>query len=89
MATQRNHYFPVDHKYFSHLLTSINWWSSQREKTTPDRTYNKQKGKLEQKRIYHTIIYTSTVKYTYIIQPCYDLPNNTLRLEIRLIRTYI
>jgi len=32
-AMQRSHHFPVDHEYFSYLLTSINWWSSQREKT--------------------------------------------------------
>jgi len=31
---QRNHCFPVDHEGFSHLLTSINWWSSEREKAT-------------------------------------------------------
>jgi len=45
-----------------HLLTSINWWSSQRGKTTPDRTYNKQKGKLEQKVIYHTVTYNFIVQ---------------------------
>jgi len=33
-ATQRNHRFPVDHEEFSHMLTSINWWSSQKEKIT-------------------------------------------------------
>jgi len=27
---QRNHPFPVDLEYLSYLLTSINWWSSQR-----------------------------------------------------------
>jgi len=31
---QLSHHFPVDHKDFSHLLTSRNWWSSQKEKTT-------------------------------------------------------
>jgi len=27
-AMQWSHHFPVDHEDFSHLLTSINWWSS-------------------------------------------------------------
>ena len=52
-----------------------------KERDPHHKTYNKQKGKLEQKRIYHKIIYTFTVKYTCIIQACYDLPNNTLRLR--------
>jgi len=35
---QQNLHYPIDHEEFSHLLTSINWWSSQKEKTT-HRTY--------------------------------------------------
>jgi len=27
---QRNHLSLFDHEYLSHLLPSINWWSSQR-----------------------------------------------------------
>jgi len=34
---------PDDHEEFSHLLTSINWWSSQKEKTTHKHTSD-QKG---------------------------------------------
>jgi len=30
MAMQRNLHHPDDHGEFSHLLTSINWWSSQK-----------------------------------------------------------
>jgi len=45
------------------------------------RQSNKKKGKLELKRFYHAIRYTFTVQYTYIIQACYDLPTNTLRLD--------
>jgi len=29
---QQSHHFPVDRENLSHLLTSINWWSSQKEK---------------------------------------------------------
>jgi len=29
---QWNLHYSVDHKEFSHMLTSINWWSSQKEK---------------------------------------------------------
>jgi len=32
-VTQRNHHLHVDHGCFSYLLTPINWWSSQKEKT--------------------------------------------------------
>jgi len=39
---QRNLHHPDDHREFSHLLTSINWWSSQEEKTTP-KTYKQAK----------------------------------------------
>jgi len=42
-AMQRNLHYPVDHEEFSHMLSSINWWSLQKEKTT-HKTYNKQKG---------------------------------------------
>jgi len=42
---------------------------------------NKQKCKLEPKRFYHVIRYTFTVQYTYIIQACYNLSINTLRLD--------
>jgi len=35
----RRHY---DHQEFPHLLTSINWWSSQKEKTTHE-TYKQTK----------------------------------------------
>jgi len=31
---QQNLHYLVDHEEFSHLLTSINWWPSQNEKTT-------------------------------------------------------
>jgi len=34
-AMQWSHHRPIDHECFSHLLTSINWWSSQRERSTP------------------------------------------------------
>jgi len=40
---QRNLHHPDDHGEFSHLLTSINWRLSQKEKTT-HWTHNKQKG---------------------------------------------
>ena len=72
------------------VLTSahISWWSSQKEKTTPDRTYNKQKVKLEPKRFYHAIRYTFTVKYTHIIPACYDLQINTLGLNLTHSDTY-
>jgi len=33
-AKQQSLYYHVDHEDFSHLLTSINWWSSQKEKIT-------------------------------------------------------
>jgi len=37
-----SHHFHDDHEDFSHLLTSINWWSSQKEKTTQtEHTTNK------------------------------------------------
>jgi len=52
------------------------------------RQSNKQKGKLEPKRFYHAIKYTFTVQYTYIIQACYDLPINTLRLDLTHPDTY-
>ena len=53
-----------------------------KERETPgwNTQQTKQKGKLEPKRFYHAIKYTFTVQYTYIIQACYDLPINTLRL---------
>jgi len=41
-AKQRNLHHPTDHEEFSHLLLSINWWSSQKEKTT-QRTYKQTK----------------------------------------------
>jgi len=31
---QQNLHHPDDHGEFSHMFTSINWWSSQKEKTT-------------------------------------------------------
>jgi len=34
LAMQRSHHFTVGHEDLSHLFTSINWWSSQKEKTT-------------------------------------------------------
>jgi len=52
------------------------------------RQSNKQKGKLEPKRFYHAIRYTFTVQYIYIIQACYDLPINTLRLDLTHPDTY-
>jgi len=39
------------------------------------------KGKLELKRFHHAIRYTFTVQYTQIIQACYDLQINTLRIN--------
>jgi len=44
---QWNLHYPVDHKEFSHLLTSINWWSSQKEKTTHRDHTTCKMGKLE------------------------------------------
>jgi len=35
---QQNLHYPVEHEEFLHLLTSINWWSSHKEKIT-HRTY--------------------------------------------------
>jgi len=52
------------------------------------RQSNKQKGKLESKRFYLAIRYTFTVQYTYIIQACYDLPINTLGLDLTHPDTY-
>jgi len=41
-AMQRSHHFLVGHEDVSHLLTSINWWSLQKERTTQARhTTNK------------------------------------------------
>jgi len=69
---QRNHHFPVDHEDFSHMLTSINWWSSQKENTTHI-IIKQAKGKLEQNMIYHTITYNSIVQDAHVDQSCYDL----------------
>jgi len=78
---------PVDLEYLSHRLPSINWWSSQREKNNIQGNQTS-KGKLEPKRFYHAIRYTFTVQYAYIIQACYDLPINTLRLDSTHSDTY-
>jgi len=53
-----------------------------KSKRTTYRAIKQAKGKLEPKRFYHSIRYTFTVQYTYIIQACYDLPINTLRLDL-------
>ena len=79
-ATQRSHHSPVDRENLSLMLTSTNWWSSQKRRTT-HKTFKQAKGKLESKRFYHTIRYTFAVQYTYITQACYDLPFITLRLD--------
>jgi len=71
-AKQQSHHFPVDHEYFSPLFTSINWRSSQREKTTHI-TIKQEKGKLEQKMVYHTVAYNFIVQDAYVNQSCYDL----------------
>jgi len=49
-SRQQNLHHPNDYGEFSHLLTSINWWSSQKEKTTQI-TIKQEKGKLEQKMV--------------------------------------
>jgi len=69
---QWNHCFPVDHAGFSHMLTSINWWSLQREKATHI-AIKQAKGKLEQKMVYHIVTYNFTVQDAYVNQSCYDL----------------
>jgi len=43
---------------------------------------NKQKGKLEYTTVYHTVTCHPTFQLVYIIQTCYDLSNNTLRLRL-------
>jgi len=54
-----------------------------KEKTHTYMTYNKQqKGKLEWKTIYHIVTCYFTVQAVYVIQTCYDLSINTLRLRL-------
>jgi len=45
---------------------------AKREKHT-NITYNKQKGKLESKTIYHTVTYNFTAQDANVNQSCYDL----------------
>ena len=51
-----------------------------KERKPHDRTYNKQKGKLEWKIVYHTVTGYFTVQAVYVNQTCYDFSTNTLRL---------
>jgi len=46
-AMQRNLNYLVDHEAFSHLLSSINWWLSQRDKVTHTEHTTSKKDKLE------------------------------------------
>jgi len=41
---QRNLHHPDEHGEFSHLLTSINWWSSKKVKTTHINIQIRRKG---------------------------------------------
>jgi len=72
-ATQWSHHSSIDRENLSPLLTSINWWSSQKRRITY-KTIKQAKGKLEPKRFYHAIRYAFTVQYTYIIQEGFSFP---------------
>jgi len=50
-AKQRNLHHLVDYEEFSHVLVSINWWSSQKEKATHREHTTSKKGKLEWKNV--------------------------------------
>ena len=44
MAKQQSHHSPIDREDLSHLLPSINWWSSQKREEPHTRQPEKQTG---------------------------------------------
>ena len=85
---QRNPLSPVDHEYLSHLLPSINWWSSQKLKDNIQ-DIQIRKGKLEPKDVlpYNQIYFHS--QYC-IHHPSMLWPSKTIHSDsTRLIRIHI